>query len=376
MKKLLSKVMSFTLALTLLIGVAQPFAAIKSSALTGDELIPYLTYSLTWIQHTADDYDYYINITDCDTSVSGDIVIPSEIDGYPVGKIDQFAFNKCTGITEITLPSTVYSIAENNPFRDCTSLENILVEEGNTHYCSVNGVLFTYNKGRVVSYPTAKTDETFTVDSETWCINDYAFYNCLVKNVVLTDSIKSIGHYAFDGCKNLTSITMPKSNCEIGIFAFAYCEKLESIVLPDGLTTINQSLFSGCNSLKSVNIPDTVTKIRLRAFNCCYALDSIDLPDGLEEIGESAFSSCQSIKSVSIPDSVTSIGIGAFYSCLKLESIHYPSALTYIPNDCFHYCNLTNFEISDSVVTIGNYAFSGNKMTSLVIPESVKTIGN
>lgn len=375
MKKLLSKFMSFTLALILLAAVAQPFAAIKSSALTGEELIPYLTYSLGWIQHTADDYEYYINITDCDTSVSGDIVIPSEIDGYPVRSIVQYSFFNCTGITSITLPPTINAVTENNPFRDCTNLENIFVEEGNTTYRSVDGVLYNSKSETVVAYPEGKTDDTFFSPTDALNIADYAFYKSSLKNVVLTYSTKSIGHYAFDGCKNLTSITMPESNCEIGIFAFSNCERLESIVLPDGLTTIEQSLFSGCKSLKSVNVPDTVTKIRLHAFYGCSALDSIDLPDGLEEIGEYAFSGCKSIKSISIPDSVTTINGFAFKGCGLIE-VDYPSALTYIPYGCFYGCDFTNFDIPDSIETVADCAFSECwSLKSVVIPESVQTIG-
>lgn len=375
MKKLLSKVISFTLALTLLVAVAQPFAAIKSSALTGEELIPYLTYSLGWIQHTADDYEYYIKITDCDTSVSGDIVIPSEIDGYTVRSIIQYSFFDCTGITSITLPSTINAVTENNPFRDCSNLENIFVDEGNTTYCSIDGVLYNSKSKTIVAYPEGKTDDTFIVPTDALHIAAFAFHNCLVKNVVLTDSIKDIDYNAFDGCKNLTSITMPKSNCEIGTYAFNNCEKLESIVLPAGLTVIEQSSFSGCKALKSVNIPDTVTKISSNAFSICSSLASIDLPDGLEEIGKYAFSYCKSIKSISIPDSVTTINSYAFKGSGLIE-VDYPSALTYIPYGCFEGCNFTHFYIPDSIETVADCAFSEcRSLKSVVIPESVQTIG-
>ena len=92
----------------------------------------------------------------------------------------------------------------------------------------------------------------------------------------------SIGNFAFNGCSNLTSITIPNSVTSIGNSAFYNCSSLTSITIPNSVTSIGNSVFSGCSSLTSVTIPSSVNSIGSYAFSSCTNLTSVtfDTTDG------------------------------------------------------------------------------------------------
>ena len=120
-----------------------------------------------------------------------------------VTSIDNQAFYGCTGLTSITIPSGVTNIRD-DAFGACTGLTSINVDSKNTKYHSVNNCLI----------------ETATKTFIAGC-----------KNSVIPDdgSITSIGSFAFDGCKGLSSITIPGSVISINRFAFGYCNELITI---------------------------------------------------------------------------------------------------------------------------------------------------
>ena len=98
---------------------------------------------------------------------------------------------------------------------------------------------------------------------------------------------------------------------------------LTSVVIPDTVKAIGAWAFGNCTSLTSVDIPDSVTTIGNNAFYGCTGLTSIDLPDSVTTIGDDAFNHCTSLTSVDIPDSVTNIGNYAFCECTRLTSMTY-----------------------------------------------------
>lgn len=159
-------------------------------------------------------------------------------------------------------------------------------------------------------------------------------------NVVIPDSVTSIGKEAFYNCNSLTSIDIPNSVTSIGDYTFDNCTSLENVIFEENskLTSIGVSAFYNCTSLISIKIPDSVTSIGDWAFRKCKSLTSIAIPNGITSIGEYTFNDCYSLTSVTIGDSVTSIGVGAFESCHSLTSIEIPNSVKYLKDHAFAYC--------------------------------------
>lgn len=73
--------------------------------------------------------------------------------------------------------------------------------------------------------------------------------------IAIPDSVKSIGAWAFEDCKEITSITIPDSVTSIGEYAFYRCPALKRINIPSGVTSIGDNAFSDCTSLTRIKVP-------------------------------------------------------------------------------------------------------------------------
>ena len=182
----------------------------------------------------------------------------------------------------------------------------------------------------------------------------------IVKNVILGNSVVSIGTYAFYNCSNLTSIHIPESVTSIGDYALRSCKSLSSIYIPEGVTSIGNYAFYYCTSLTSVYIPEGVTSIGERVFTYCTSLTSVNIPEGVTSIGERVFERCSSLTSVYIPEGVTSIGRYAFTYCTSLTSVNIPEGVTSIGEAMFMKCSsLTSISsLNTTAPTLGSGAFS------------------
>ena len=183
--------------------------------------------------------------------------------------------------------------------------------------------------------------ETYNGKSVTKIANN-AFLNYInLKNIIIPNSITSIGAGAFDGCDNITDVTLPAT----AIYAIPKTN-LETVVITSG-TSIDSSAFADCAALTSITIPDGVKSIGDRAFYNCINIPIIELPLCIENIGESAFEGCEKLTSINIPNGVTSIANSTFYQCTNIEEITIPSSVTTIGNYVFFGCdNLTSIYFS------------------------------
>ena len=106
--------------------------------------------------------------------------------------------------------------------------------------------------------------------------------NQLVTELIIPDSVTSIGDRAFYWCESLTSITIPNSVNSIGSFAFSGCSGLTSITIPDSVTSIGDRAFEECANLTSIAIGSGVTFIGSKAFYGCRSLTEISVSENNE----------------------------------------------------------------------------------------------
>ena len=228
------------------------------------------------------------------------------------------------------------------------------------------------------AFDDCKSLTSVTIPDSVTSIGERAFQGCeSLTSVTIPDSVTSIGDWAFSHCTSLTSVTIPDSVTSIDQYAFYKCEFLTSVTIPGSVTSIGVGAFAYCKSLTSVTIPNSVTSINYEAFRSCESLTSVTIPDSVTSIDMSAFYGCSSLTSVTIPDSVTSIGVYAFGACISLTSVTIPDSVTSIGQSAFYKCeSLTSVTIPGSVTRIGEYAFSKcESLTSVTIPNSVTSIG-
>ena len=276
--KRLSKILSLILTVVMIISAVPMTAAAKTY---GD-----LTYTIS---------NGEVTITDCDESVFGEIIIPDEIDGYPVTSIGKGifvgggAFENCDALTSVTIGNSVTSIGS-RAFRNCYALTSITVDKNNKNYSSdENGVLFNKDRSTLIQYPIGNARTSYIIPDSVTSIGDEAFWGCgALTSVTIPDSVTSIGDYAFTGCGALTSVAIPDSVTSIGDYAFCNCTSLTNVTIPDSVASIGKYAFSGCYALTSVTIGISVTSIGFYAFSFCSSLVSIIINNPDCEINDTA----------------------------------------------------------------------------------------
>ncbi len=201
------------------------------------------------------------------------------------------------------------------------------------------GVKYSKDGRKLLEVP-RELSGAYSVKEGTRIICDNAFTWCRsLSDIVIPDSVTSIGFGAFFNCSSLSNIVIPDSVTSIGGAAFFTCGSLSSIVIPDSVTSIGHNVFQGCSSLSEIVIPDSVTSIGNSAFSGCSSLSKIVIPTSVTSIGDWTFSGCSSLSEVVIPSSVTSIGGFAFKDCGSLSTIVIPSSVTSIGDWTFNGCN-------------------------------------
>lgn len=303
-------------------------------------------------------------------SYSGSVAIPSTVTNtnngmtYTVTAIGDNAFNKCTGLTSVSIPNTIIAIG-NYAFSGCSGLISLSIPNSVT---ALGDYVFQKSGLTSISIPNSVTT-----------IGQYAFSSCsYLASVEIPNSVTSIGGYVFQNCTRLTSVTIPSSITAISDNAFYGCTGLTNVTIPSTVTTIGKSSFYNCSGLTNVTIPNSVNTIGNTAFYGCSGLTHVSIGNAVTTIGESAFATCSQLNDFIIPNAVTTIGISAFRNCTALTRITIPNSITRINNSTFIGCtSLKDVTIGNAVESIGSSAFSNcSSLTNITIPNSVTTIEN
>lgn len=227
---------------------------------------------------------------------------------------------------------------------------------------------------------------TVTINSNKLVSNSYGYYSSFnsifgnqVQKYILGEDITSIGECAFCSC-GMTEINIPNKVYSIEKQAFYGCNNLTSIIIPDGVQYINESTFANCLNLTSVIIGEGVLNIGNYAFRGC-PLNTLTIGDNVRYIGYEAFSGCTNLTEVTIPENVSDISSRAFYGCPNLTSIKWNAKYC---NDnawgdpIFYNVNeqITSFTFGDNVLNIPASLCQNMPLETITIPNSVISIGN
>lgn len=319
-------------------------------------------YGCTYLGPTVDLPDGLVSLggstfRDCTSLTS--IVIPQGIT-----TLGSYEFRNCTSLTSITLPDGMTAIGQYALY-GCTSLTYIYVHYGvtiglhgtdtGTTTQIVYWVFLTYVSSNgndtdkvtpnvLLTAPDSQIWYTDYSGSDTW---DFST-DLIIKDTILygQDIVSNIDDiiFVYNGTTLTISGTGAIDDYTTSFNLVSVYPGMTSVVIGDGITSIGDYTFYGCTSLAIATIASSVTYIGDGAFYGCTSLDTVSFP-GVTSWGGSIFKGCTSLASVVIPSGITSISSYQFYGCTALTTVELPT----------------------TIVTIYNYAFYGDPITSLYI---------
>lgn len=245
-------------------------------------------------------------------------------DGYDIDNLHENPFWKMGVGTELIIEDGVTSVGANICSRNCRNLQ------------------------------------TLTLNNTLLKIGDNAFSGCSIRELILPDSIKSIGKFSFDNCDELTKVKLSANLKTIPEQTFLGCEQLQEIKLPDNLEVIESNAFTSCRSLENITLPSNLKKLDYGVFSNCQKLKSITLPSSLHEIGQSVFADCIRLSSLTFADGYSNnITDGMFRNCTSLSSVIIPNGVRRIEGEAFRGClRLQEVTIGSNVDTIRDTTFN------------------
>ncbi|MBQ7045349.1 MAG: leucine-rich repeat protein [Clostridia bacterium] len=332
------------------------------------------------------------------------VVIPAELDGYPVTQIGENSFYLNRSITSVTIPGSVKTISE-NAFRGCTALEEIVFNEG---LQSIGTYAFGGTKLTKVVFPS--TLKTIGVSAFNGCsslteidlaniesIKGSAFANCAAlgstgagNRVVIPATVTELGAHAFLNCAQLKRVDWYPVKLSSGAAgsmenpAFKGCTgitlariyqtaenipaylfyKASDVANNKGITTLSFMAGSRAKTIGDyafyqqrigkVVFPDTITKIGVESFRNNNMLKVLTFGKGEQTIGQLAFSFCNNLPAVTIPGNVKTIYAYAFRGCAKLETVVVEEGVDYISSYAFGFTALKSITLPASITRINS----------------------
>jgi len=282
--------------------------------------------------------------------------------------IGNWAF-QLASVTSLNLPASATNISD-GAFYEMFFNMGFTVNNANSAFSSLGGVLYSKDGTRLVAYPLGKSENTFSILSPVSVIGSYAFYgeNDLI-SIYLPNTLDSIGDFAFGDCVNLSTLPFPPSLKALG----------RSII---SNTDIMHANLSGCTLMKKIgefafqsaninqfSLPSSVTSIDRYAFSLCPILSEVNLSgyQQLQILGDWSFWSCENLSKITLSSYINSIGYCFIYDCSTLTDIIVPEG-----NPLFSSLDGNLYNKNQSVLV---YYSPGKPEIAFDVPESVTTIG-
>lgn len=286
--------------------------------------------------------------------------------GEGITGIENDIFNQCDNLRSIEIPSTVSYIGD-KAFHYTYGLEEIKINENNTHFSSDSGVLFDKNKTQLINYPKGKTDAQYVIPDTVTNIKGLAFTNNgLVKTIQISKNVEQVESNAFRSCHSLENIIVAEENPNyLTIDGILYNkDKTELICYPSE------------KQGKTYTIDENVKTIKEYAFSNNYHLEDVDVST-VEAIERGAFYGIQTLKKVKLPEAITQMGTAVFSGDISLKEVTLPKGITKLEACTFTDANgLLKVNLPSTITEIGDYAFTGcSYLQELAIPVGTKKIG-
>ena len=297
-----------------------------------------------------------------------------------------------SNIEEIILPKKLENISP-IAFENCIYLKNIYVDNENINFSSKNGVLYNYDRSKIIIYPLGKEEKYYKIDENTLIVGEKSFKNNRnLVEIVLPDNASIIEKFAFQGCAKLLNMDFPQGLISIFENAFDGCKKINSLFLPDSLKNFSPSSIINCDSLTSIKVlnenenlqdidgilyskdmtsliaypsgkfgeyslPNTISTIYPYAFYGSK-LTSIVVGSCVQEIGEFAFACSKELTSIIFENSMTFLPAGILKNCENLVHVVLPSNIEKLPDLFMENCfEIRNINLAENINYIGNSAF-------------------
>jgi hypothetical protein len=330
-------------------------------------------------------------------------------------EIGAWAFERCRNLTAITVPASVESIGE-APFGFIIGLQNVyfLSEtapalQGDCGIrCEANSNFTIYVPFRNTGYNTNGWGYLVNIYIENGLVyttinsqantvqvkatTDFNTANLSIPSTITCDgqtyTVMHIEENAFYGCTGLTSVTIPHSVTSIGNYAFFWCGGLTAINVDANnpvYSSMDGVLFNKSQSelilypagkAGNYTIPNSVTSIGNYAFYYCTGLTAVTISNSVASIGFSAFDGCANLTTVNFNAANCTTG-GAFEGCSAVTALNIGNEVTTVPAYAFFYLSgLTSVAIPNSVTSIGEHAFSGDRLASITGGNGLIHIGN
>ena len=361
---------------------------------------------------------------------SGDVTVPATVSymgrTYQVTGIGVDAFNGCTGLTSITLPSSLTQVGA-RAFKGCYYLPSFsfpesLVAIGDSAFQGCHGFTSLVIPGALTTLGEGAFTSMSNLTSLAWNARNCYTNGGLnltsgrLATVTIGEGVQTLPRNFVAGAP-ITSIDFPSSLTTIGYGAFWGCNKLASLVIPEGIQYIGSYAFTSCSSLTSLtwNARECWTngdmytsklseltigeqvEVLPPKLACGALIPAIDIPESVKFIGASAFQNCLNVPEIVIPDQVEIIGLNAFLGCENATNIVIGKGVEAISEAAFALCDgvtsltwnaiccrtqgdmptwqLEHLTIGHGVTLLPRGLASNSKITELSIPNTVKIIG-